>query len=231
MAEQTIDITRPGLRGPRAAAVAGILFSILFGTGYTMIQLTLPRLTSDSAGITQDQLKYLSLGLSFLPFAGMAFLWFMAVLREHMGALEDQFFSTLYLGSGFLYIGMVFTAAAVGTGLMVAYSISPEIIANGDAYLLARSISQRITTIYTIRMAGMFMTVLGTIWVRTQLLPRWLALLTFIFAVVLLISIGFSPWVMLVFPVWVVLISTYILYLNYLIKQGDLQIDLQPPKK
>ena len=188
-------------------------------------------MTPDTTGIDQDQLQYLSIGLSFLPFAGMAFLWFMAVLREHMGALEDRFFSTLYLDRGFLYIGMVFTASAIGTGLMVAYSTALRIMANGDAYLFARSISQRITTIYTIRMEGMFMTVLGTIWVRTQLLPRWLALLTFIFAVVLLISIGFSPWIMLVFPVWVLLVSTYILYLNYLFKQGDLQFDFQPSNK
>ncbi len=73
------------------------------------------------------------------------------------------------------------------------------------------------------RMAGMFMFVLGTIWVHTQVMPRWLALVTYALALVLLISIGFTPWVVLVFPAWVFVISVYILILNYRVQQGDEQ--------
>ena len=69
------------------------------------------------------------------------------------------------------------------------------------------------------------MIVLGTIWVRTRIMPRWLALITFISAVILLVSVGFSHWIILLFPVWVFLISVYILYLNFLYKKGDLEID------
>jgi hypothetical protein len=70
-------------------------------------------------------------------------------------------------------------------------------------------------------MAGMFMFVLGTIWVRTQVMPRWLALVTYALAAVLLISIGFTPWVVLVFPAWVFVISVYILILNYRVQDKD----------
>ena len=120
---------------------------------------------------------------------------------------------------------MTFTASAVGGGLLSAFAIDPDLIANSDALLLARSITNRITTIYAIRMAGMFMIVLGTIWVRTQIMPRWLALITFASAAVLLISVGFSHWVILIFPGWVLLISAYILYINFLFQKGELEID------
>lgn len=65
------------------------------------------------------------------------------------------------------------------------------------------------------------MFVLGTIWVRTQVMPRWLPLVTYALAAVLLISIGFTPWVTMLFPAWVFLISVYILILNYRVQDKD----------
>ena len=73
----------------------------------------------------------------------------------------------------------------------------------------------KFNNVFAIRMAGMFMIVLGTIWVRTGLMPRWLALLTFLTALTLLIGISFYPWITLLFPIWVLVISAYILVLNY----------------
>jgi len=213
------------LRTPRAAAIAGILFALLYGSSYILIQVAIPALSIETNDFSGDQARSITLGLSFLPFAGIAFLWFMGVIRERMGAMEDQFFSTLFLGSGLLYIGLTFTASAVGGGLLSAFAIDPDLIANSDALLLARSITNRITTIYAIRMAGMFMIVLGTIWVRTQIMPRWLALITYASAAVLLISVGFSHWVILIFPAWVLVISAYILYLNFLFQKGELEIE------
>ena len=59
------------------------------------------------------------------------------------------------------------------------------------------------------------MFVLGTIWFRTQLMPRWLAFLTYGTALILIVGISFYPWTTLLFPAWVFLISAYILVLNY----------------
>jgi hypothetical protein len=67
---------------------------------------------------------------------------------------------------------------------------------------------------YPIRMAGMFMIVLGTIWVRTGLMPRLLAIITYLTAISLIIGVVFWPWSTLFFPVWIFLISVYILVLN-----------------
>lgn len=203
------------LRTPGAAAVAGIIFAVLYTSGYFLIQLSLPEKTPVLSPRFLDQTRTLGLGLSLIPFAGIAFIWFIGVVRDRLGYLEDQFFSTLFLGSGLLYLGLTFASAAIASGLLVIYAADPDLLINSNAYLTARSIANRITVTYSIRMAGMFMMVLGTIWIRTGLMPRWLALLTFALAAVLLLSIGISHWVTLVFPAWVAIISAMFLFYSY----------------
>ncbi len=225
MPELKTHVSNRNLRTPRAAAIAGIIFAILFGASYILIQVSIPSLTDTPADWIKDGTESLTLGLSFLPFAGIAFIWFLGVIRDRMGYLEDQFFSTLFLGSGILYIAMIFIAAAVAGGTMVAYALEPDLLDNNVVLLVTRTITNQIITIYAIRMAGMFMIVLGTIWMRTQLMPRWLTILTYALALILIISIGFTHWVTVVFPAWVLLISAYILYLNYLIKTEQIQTD------
>ena len=59
------------------------------------------------------------------------------------------------------------------------------------------------------------MIVMATIWVRTEIMPRWMAIITYGLALVLLVSVSFVPWITEVFPVWVLLVSIYVLVLNY----------------
>ena len=221
MTEPTAQLSSRRLTTPRAAAIAGIIFAVLYGAAYVLIQFSLPVISPESIVMSDNQASSIALGLSFLPFAGIAFLWFMAVMRDRLGHMEDQFFSTLFLGSGFLYLALTFASAAIAGGILAAYSVDTELVTGSDGILVAGSISNRINTIYAVRMAGMLMIVLGTIWVRTQVMPRWLAFVTYALALVLLISIGFTHWVTLVFPGWVFLISAYILLLNYRYKNKD----------
>jgi hypothetical protein len=79
----------------------------------------------------------------------------------------------------------------------------------------------QIVNVYTIRMAGVFMISLDIIWLRTGLMHRGWALLTYALALVLLVSIGYSLWVTLVFPGWVLAVSVYILILNFRRQRQD----------
>jgi hypothetical protein len=63
-------------------------------------------------------------------------------------------------------------------------------------------------------MAGVFMISLATIWLRTEVMPRGLVVLTYVLAVGLLLSIGASAWVVLIFPAWVLSVSSYMLASN-----------------
>lgn len=215
MTQPNSHIASENLITPRAAAIAGILFAILFATSWALIVRSTPKLDADTGAWITSQVGSVSLAISLVPFAGIAFLWFMAVVRDRLGHLEDQFFSTLFFGSGVLYLAMIFTASALFGGLLHLGKQHPELLIDSGLYAAIRGVIYQIMHEYAIRMAGMFMLVLGTIWFRTVIMPRWLVALTYLSALILLFSIGYSQWVMMVFPAWVFLISIYILVLNF----------------
>lgn len=221
MTDQARQIPDRRLRTPRAAAIAGVIFALLMIATYTTINLNVPALGEDTGAWLETSVRPVTIALALIPFAGIAFLWFMGVLRDRVGLLEDQFFSTLFIGSGLLYLGLVFTGAAMAGGLITAYALEPSIVTEGDVYIFARAVMYRINNVYSIRMAGMFMFVLATIWVRTGVMPRLLGMITYTVAILLLVSISFFPWLVVIFPTWVLLVSVYILVLNYRYRNDD----------
>ena len=219
MSDNAQTLTDRRLTTPRAAAVAGILFSVLLTTTYILIRISIPADPADGGIWLEEQANTVALALSLVPIAGIAFLWFIGVIRDRMGQLEDKFFSSVFFGSGLLYLAMVFIAAALAGGLLTSYALDPETLIASGVYTYSRAVMFRITNVYAIRMAGVFMISLATISVRTRIMPRGLAFLTYGLALVLLVSIGLNLWVTLIFPTWVLVISTYILVLN-LRRQG-----------
>jgi len=214
MSDKVPQLTDRRLRTPRAAAVAGIFFALLLGISYILIRISIPADPADGGAWLEERANTVALALSLVPFAGLAFLWFIGVVRDRIGQLEDRFFSSVFFGSGLLYLAMMFVSAALAGGLLSAYAIIPAQLIDSGLYTFTRSVMWRVTNIYAIRMAGVFMISLGTIWVRTHTMPRWLVFLTYGLALVLLLSIGYSLWVTLIFPGWVLIISVYILALN-----------------
>ena len=209
-----ISGVRKSLRAPRAAAVAGILFSVLLIASYVLVWVSIPANpeAQDLAVISHS--KTISLALNLLPFAGIAFLWFIAVVRNRLGAQEDRFFATVFLGSGLLYIAMVFTSASLAGGLIRVLINAPEILTQPGAYTLGRAQIFQTMNVYGIKMAGVFMFSTSTIVLRTSIVPRWLAFLGYVLGAALLLSIGIIRWIPLVFPIWVLLISVAILFEN-----------------
>jgi hypothetical protein len=207
-------LTRKGLKTPKAAAIAGIVFSVLLVTSELLIWRSTPVNPSETVSDVLGHSKTISLALNLLPFAGIAFLWFMAVVRDRLGTLEDRFFSTVFLGSGLLYLAMSFTSGAIAGGLIRALAKVPETVIQTGAYALGRAEINEATNIYGIKVAGVFMFSTSTILLRTGITQRWIAFLGFALATTLLLSIGMIAWIVLVFPAWVFLISVHILTQN-----------------
>jgi len=214
MPDEQLNLTNQRLKTPRAAAFAGILFTVLFTSSYALIRLSIPANPADAGAWLEERAGTVSLALSLVPFAGIAFLWFIGVVRDRMGHLEDQFFSTVFFGSGLLFLAMTFVSAALAGGVLATYALESNKLIDSGMYTLIRTVMYRITSVYAIRMAGVFMISLATIWVRTRLMPRWLAFLTYALALGLLLTISSSPWVTLIFPAWVCTVSIYILAAN-----------------
>jgi hypothetical protein len=196
---------------PIAGAIAGILFAILFSISVTIIDNTVTDVTKDTGAWLQADSETFKFALGLIPFAGLFFLWFIAVARERLGRFEDQFFSTVFLGSGLLFLAMVFAAAASAGALASAYSKSPATFAASSTYLYGREVVAQIFAVYALKMAAVFLISQATLWVRTKVMPRWMALLTYALALVLLFVFTQASWVILVFPAWVLMVSLYIL--------------------
>ena len=210
MAEAPVNLTRR-LKTPRAAAIAGILFAVLAGTTQVLVRLSIPNDAKDSGAWLAGQGGTISLALNLVPFAGIAFLWFMGVVRDHLGRLEDQFFSTVFVGSGLLYLGLTFVSAAVAGSLLASYAKGPSNLVENSVYAFGRMVVFEASNTYALRMSGVFMISLATIWLRTRTMPRWLVFFTYALALVLLVSISLSVWFTLVFPAWVLVISVHML--------------------
>jgi hypothetical protein len=202
------------LKTPRAAAIAGVLFSVLFTSSYSLLRLSIPADPHEKGAWLETGAERVSLALNLMPFAGIAFLWFIGVLRDRLGALEDRFFATVFLGSALLFLGMMFVAAAATGGLMGAYSAEPAALFNSAAFAFGRAFTFDVTNIYAIKMAAVFMITASTLAVRTDFIVRWIALLGYVFAAFILLGSGYFAWASFVFPFWVLLVSGYILIDN-----------------
>ena len=203
------------LKAPRAGAAAGVLFSILLIISLTLIRLSVPDNPGDPGTWLAESSKSVGLALDLLPFAGISFLWFMGVLRDRMGIKEDRFLATVFLGSGLLFLAMVFISSAVSGALMMAYESIPGKLMDSASYTFGRGVAYEIANVYALKMAGVFMISTSTIDMRIGIFPRWMAYLGYAFALVLVLSPGRWGWAPLVLPIWTLVISMFILFANY----------------
>lgn len=203
------------LRAPAAAGVAGLVFAGLFVASVVLLYPQ-PARGSTAAQIAawylHGRVRTLAIvGLYLVPFAGIAFLWFVAAVHARIGASEDRFFATVFLGGGILFVGMLYAAAAaVGASLAaVRFQGSPP--PSPDVFVFARGLGYTLLYVYAIRAAAVFMMVSSTIGLRNGTLPRWLVFLGYVVALVLLFSVSYFRGFVLVFPAWVTLVSVELL--------------------
>jgi len=191
------------LRAPWAASIAGLLFSILF-----TVALALVRGDADNpAGSTAVVIG----GLYLAPFAGIMFLWFVAVIRDQIGEREDRFFATVFFGSGLLFVALLFATAAVASTATTLVQFQGGAQPPADSVALLRALGYTLLFAFATRAAAVFMVATATIGTRSGVFPRWFALVGYLLGVVLLIAVSFADWFILVLPAWVAVVSLFIL--------------------
>jgi hypothetical protein len=209
--------SRQATSAPRAAAIAGVVFSVLLIFGLVLIRLSVPDDPSlpGTWVADPDRRTAVRVALNLFPFAGIAFLWFMGVLRNRLGAREDQFLATAFLGSGLLFVVSLFSAAAIAAGLLEALADGRIVLPNSEAYYFGRRTVYMLLNVFAFKMAAVFMFSTGTIGLRTAFLPRWVALVGYACGLVLLLVITSWAWIGLLFPLWVLLVSAVILMAEF----------------
>jgi hypothetical protein len=215
MSQAEPAVRRP-LSSPRAAALAGVLFAVLFAVALALLRSALPdQLTSDAEWLDDAAATRITIGLGLVPFSGIAFLWFMGVVRDRFKDSEDQLFSSVFIGSGLLFLAMIFVSCAIAGGIVASVPLITDPESRGEFADFGRAVMLQVSNVYALRMAGVFLISLATMWLRTRVMPRWLAIVTYLVAAVLLVVTSLSLWVTLVFPAWVFGVSVLILVQNY----------------
>lgn len=185
------------LRTPRSAAIAGIVFSVLLAAVIVLLRGSLSNLDT------------VSLAMNLIPFAGIAFLWFIGVIRTRLGGLEDRLFATVVLGSGFLFVAMLFSAAAI-VGSLIAVSADGQPV-GADTQRFAGLLVSGLMGAFGTRMAAVCTLSVTTLGRRTGMIPRWLAAVGYGVPVILFLTPPITAWAQLLFPAWVLLLSLHIL--------------------
>ncbi len=209
--------TRQPPSPPRVVAISGVIFSALYITSLVLVRLAVPADPKDPGIWLADPAyrNWVRTALNVAPFTGIAFLWFMAVLRNRIGLLEDRFFATVFLGSGLLFVAMLFAAVAVSRGLLETFAIADRLSAGSDTYAVGRATAYALVNTFGMKMAAIFMFVTSTIGLRTAVLSRWVSLVGFALGSVLLLVMSNFAWIAMVFPFWVLLVSAYILVADF----------------
>jgi len=206
-------LTRTRLKTPNAAAIAGLLFSPLLMAAFALLRISVHPQELGSWLRTNSQT--VALATNLVPFAGIAFLWFIGVLRDRLGELEDRFFATVFFGSGLLFLSMLFLACSFVDGVLIAFATKPEEMIGSATFQFVRAAIYAMINVYMVKMAGVFMITTSTIALYTGIAPRWLAVFGYALALLLLFGSYYISWSFAVFPIWVFLLSVCILADNF----------------
>jgi hypothetical protein len=200
-------------RAATITAGVGALHAILFVVAFVLLgTLPGPEATDEEilAYYSSSSASLPSLvGLYVMPFAAIAFMWFIVALRmweAYSVRREHMLQSNLQLVSGILYVAMLSVGAAAQGVLAasVAYASGPI-----DPFV-ARQFPQYGSTIlivFAIRMAAIFVFTTSSIGLSSGVLPRWFAYLGFATGAFMLVSATLQPILVLVFPTWLLALS------------------------
>lgn len=199
------------LRTPRAAAIAGLGFSILMIASAFCLRQAIPADVEELAAYTFDDrsMTLVRIGATLAPFAGICFLWFIGVIRTQLGAREDRLFATVFLGSGLLVVAMIFVSTAIAVAILAV--VSTGVDQEGSLVVFAGTLWNDLVSSYGARMAGVFTLAVCTLGRRTGVMPTWLIVLGYIAGIAMLIAPLGVPFVEVLFPAWVAVFSVVIL--------------------
>ena len=203
------------LEAPRSAGIAGIAFSLLFSAALLMLtQLPVFEANDDEVAewfASGADTVVLIATLYLLPFAGVAFLWFLAVVRDQIGEREDHFFGTVFYGSGLLFVALLFVVSGVLGSIVVGVRYLDQPPPSADTLDAIRAMGYTLLLTMASRAVALFMLATATIGLRFGVFPRWFAIVGYLIGLSLLVVVAFWDTVMYVVPAWVAFVSLFIL--------------------
>ncbi len=211
------------VRNPASAAIAGIIFSVILFAVLVQFHTAVP-----GGGVTTEWLlesgrrRGVSTAVHLIPFAGIAFLWFIGVIRARLGDGEDKLFATVFLGSGLLFVALLFVTASMLATALALYDRG--VLVDADTVVAMVLLTKALMGMFGMRMAAVFTLAVSSIGLRTAVLPKWLVLLGYGAALMMLISPFLSRWTQMAFPLWVMVFSIHALVAGRLPQQRTAEV-------
>jgi hypothetical protein len=200
-------------------ASLGIAHAILLLSAVWLLKSKTPGLNASDERIVSfysdagNRRIVIAAGLYLLPFAGIAFIWFIAALRMWVTASaprENVLLSNVQLISGVIYTTLLFAGGASESVL----AASTELTDSAVDPLIARQFPQfgsALLVMFAMRTAAMFVLTTSNLGRTTGILPRWFTIIGFVVALVLLLTASLNAWLMVVFPAWILVFSSILL--------------------
>ena len=198
-------------------AAVGIVFSVLFTISLLLISAV------PSADATDEEIRLyynseaassaVTVGLYIMPFAGIAFIWFAVALRmwaELSGRRQSILQSNLQFVSGVAFVLLTFTSAAAMAVVAVTLNVAEGIIDTSAARQFP-VFGVSLMLFFAMRMAAMFVFTTSAIGRSAGILPRWFVYVGFLIGAFLLLSVAFTPLLVVLFPAWVLVLSLILL--------------------
>jgi hypothetical protein len=212
------------LRTPRAAGAAGILAALPLGAAMILVREAVPARPIDAAAYLADTAGQhaLRVALVLLPFGGIFFLWFMGAVRDSIGAREDRFFATVFLGAGLLFVATLFVFGAAADAFLTTIGTMRDPSQPMAFWHYGRNLTLSLLTEYAPRMAAVFTLTTTTIMTRLGIFPRWLSWLGYLVGLVLLLVVSHVAWSEIIFPVWILIVGCFLIAAHSRMISADL---------
>jgi hypothetical protein len=218
------DLEQPGeraraLRNAASVTIAvGAAHAVLFLLSYWLLS-DVPGPHASDAQLVRfyaagDQRRPILVGLYLMPFAGIAFIWFIVALRMWIGGhvrRENALLSNVQLVSGILYVGLFFVTAAASSAVPASVEFSSVPISPNAAREFPL-FGTALLLVFAMRMAAMFIFTTSSIARSANALPRWFIYAGYVVGLFLLLSATLSPFLVLVFPVWLLTLCTLLFW-------------------
>jgi hypothetical protein len=215
MAEQRRERAQRRVRSVEAAAVAGIAYSLL--TVFSLVQMArYPSLSLPEAELTAwfddpEHRAWLFAGLGSASVAAIAFLWFIGVIRRRLGEREDQFFATVFFGSGVGYVAVSLVGSAAVASPAVATTVLDAAEVSPSSASLAGGLGAALLLVVAPRLQAVFIFTTSTVFLRSRVLPSWVAVAGYIVGSAMFVAPIVWRSLGLAFPVWVSVVSVVLL--------------------
>ena len=195
------------------AAIAGIVCAV----GWSLSLRGL--VAGPGLGATREEIatyyadgssRSVSVLLALMVVATIAYLWFVGVVRNRLGASETRLVGTVFLGASVLLTGLLLVGASALAAPSVLVEVGGQVPDPGAAGLL-RAMAAVVLAVFAPRVATLVMFSTASLSRRSGALPTWLIVVTYVVGVAEFVNVTVATPTLYVFPAWIALVSIVIL--------------------